>query len=266
MLIPHDLPAFGYKKQLARRFDRASQSYDSYAEFQRIVLERLLSLLPTQPADVVVDLGTGTGQALASLSSVFQPTSCVALDLSAQMLSVARTRSSSLENIQFVCADAEQLPFQSSSCDVVFSSLAIQWCLAPEALFEELYRVTKPGGYVIFSTLSQDSMPEIRQAWSALDDKEHVHQYMSIAALLECVSASGWRISSAELSRVPMWFDSAEEAIDSLKKVGASLITSDSPSTMSPSVWKCFLHEYSKQKTDLGIPLSYQVAFVVAQK
>ena len=266
MLITHDTPTLGYKRQLAKRFDRASLSYDSYAEFQKIVLGRLLTMLPLGMADVVLDLGTGTGQALGILSEKLTPTCCIALDSSQQMLAVARAQCSSLQNTHYVCADAERLPFQAASFDLVFSSLALQWCLTPNDLFDELYRVTKPGGYVVFSTLLEGSMPEISQAWSGLDDKKHVHQYMAAESLFDCVKAGRFALHSSECSDIAMWFDSPESAISSLKKVGASLISSDDNKALSPSKWKNFLSEYEKQRCDLGIPLSYQVAFVVAQK
>jgi len=261
-----DRSSLSYKSQLARRFDRASHSYDAYAEFQQRVLQHLLRRLTVSSANVVMDLGTGTGQALGVLAQKLQPISCIALDLSQQMLVVAREQSSLLQNTHYVCADAEHLPIRNASCDVIFSSLAIQWCLSPRDLFKELYRVTQPGGYMVLSTLSQGSMPEIDQAWLGLDSQPHTHQYMTKEALLDCVTASQWNLLSSELSDMVMWFESPVSAIDSLKKVGASFISSEKNSTMAPSKWKAFLREYEKQRGDLGIPLSYQVVFVVAQK
>ncbi|PYF81739.1 malonyl-CoA O-methyltransferase [Marinomonas alcarazii] len=266
MLITPEISTLSYKKQLARRFDRASLSYDAYADFQKIVLERLVAMLPVEDAEVVLDLGSGTGQALVALSEQLTPACMIALDLSPQMLAVASKRFPELKNVHFVCADAEQLPIQDVSCDLVFSSLAIQWCLNPLGLFKELYRVTKPGGYVVFSTLSKGSMPEISQAWRGLDDAEHVHQYMSPEALMDCIKESGLNLFSSLLSDIPMWFVTPEDAIYSLKKVGASLIASEGEKPISPSKWKAFLNEYEKQRVELGIPLSYQVSFVVVQR
>jgi malonyl-CoA O-methyltransferase len=266
MLITPDISALSYKRQLVKRFDRASRTYDSYADFQKIVLDRLLAMLPLNQADVVLDLGTGTGQALGVLSEQLNTACNIALDLSPQMLTVASERYSFLSNTYYVCADAERLPLRDKLCDLVFSSLAIQWCLNPLDLFKELYRITKPGGYVLFSTLSQGSMPEISQAWLGLDNEDHVHQYMAPETLMDCIKSSGLNLSSSLLSDIPMWFDTPESAIYSLKKVGASLIASDGEKAMSPSKWKAFLYEYEKQRHELGIPLSYQVSFVVAQR
>ena len=266
MLITPELSTLSYKRQLAKRFDRASKTYDAYAEFQRIVLDRLLTMLPLNQANIVLDLGSGTGQALSCLSDQLNPSCNIALDLSSHMLSMARERYSNMNNTHYVCADAESLPIQGDVCDLVFSSLAIQWCLNPSTLFRELCRITKPGGYVVFSTLSQGSMPEISKAWSALDNKEHVHQYMAFDAILSHVEKAGLNLLSSKLSDIAMWFDAPESAVYSLKKVGASFISSGGEQVISPSKWKAFLNQYEQQRREFGIPLSYQVAFVVAQR
>ncbi|MBJ7536813.1 malonyl-ACP O-methyltransferase BioC [Marinomonas transparens] len=266
MPITPDTPLFDYKQRVAKRFDRASHSYDAYAHFQKKVLGRLVGLLPVEKASSIVDLGAGTGKALNVLSEKLNPDHCVVLDLSCQMLAVARTKAPKTLNATYVCADAEALPFANESFDLIFSSLAIQWCLTPEALFKELNRVVKPGGYVVFSTLSQNSMPEIRRAWQGLDDDEHHHHYIAHDSLLAVISQCGFTASYSELTNMVMWFDSPEDAIYSLKKVGASFISPSPRGAVSASKWRAFLDQYEHQRGECGIPLSYQVAFVVMQK
>lgn len=255
--------SFHYKRQVAQRFDRAASTYDSYAEFQRVVLERLTPLIPCRSVESVLDLGTGTGQALSYLSSL-QPTLSVGLDLSMQMLEKARQTSSS--TTAFICADAESLPFADQVFELTFSSLAMQWCLNAQALFSELFRVTKPGGFLVFSTLCKGSMPEIEKAWQGIDDAPHINQYRDLAELDDYLVGSRWKIVSSQLATVPMWFKSPEDAIDSLKKVGASLVVAGQNKAMPISKWKTFIRQYEQQRESAGVPLRYQVAFVVVQK
>lgn len=274
MQTPNDgEDSFHYKRQVAQRFDRAALTYNAYADFQRLVLDRLFGHLPSSPADQILDLGTGTGQALATLSDTFSPASLVALDLSFQMLETAsRPNGLPLDSSHpqgahsFVCADAESLPFADGVFDLLFSSLAMQWCLQPKTLFSELFRVTKPGGYVVFSTLCEGSMPEIERAWQGIDSAPHVNQYPAFNTVLEQATECQWQTRDAELATVPMWFTSPEEAIHSLKKVGASLVINKKNSGMSPSKWKTFMKQYEQLRESAGIPLRYQVAFVVLQK
>ncbi|WP_233407812.1 malonyl-ACP O-methyltransferase BioC [Marinomonas spartinae] len=254
-----------YKQQVAQRFDRAAVTYDVYARFQQQVLERLFQVLPMIKVDSVLDLGTGTGRAIPLLRSLFSPDRLVAMDLSQQMLSQARMAAPS-QATSFICADAEALPFVDEAFDLVLSSLALQWCLCPDVLFDGLYRAVKPGGYIVFSTLCHGSMPQIDQAWKGLDDNIHVNQYATYTSLLEQVGKGGWTIDDAVLEPITMWFDSPEEAVDSIKKVGAGLVRGQASKGMSPSKWRAFLRQYAQLRQTAGVPLSYQVAFIVAQK
>ncbi|MGB3386029.1 MAG: malonyl-ACP O-methyltransferase BioC [Marinomonas sp.] len=265
--------SFHYKRQVAQRFDRAALTYDAYADFQRVVLDRLFRHLPCSHANAVLDVGTGTGQALATLSQTLSPFLFMALDLSFQMLETARTSNHLLTDLpsqqgalSFVCGDAESLPFSDNAFDLLFSSLAMQWCLQPKTLFSELYRATAPGGYLVFSTLCEGSMPEIEQAWQGIDNAPHVNQYPRLEALLAQVTECHWQIQHSELATVPMWFSAPEDAIHSLKKVGASLVVNKQNNSMSPSKWKTFIKQYEQLREKRGIPLRYQVAFVVLQK
>ncbi|MGO3345016.1 MAG: malonyl-ACP O-methyltransferase BioC [Marinomonas sp.] len=267
MQTPNDSEhAFHYKRQVAQRFDRAALTYDAYADFQRIVLDRLLTFLPSVDANTVLDLGTGTGQALSKLVQTLSPSLPIALDLSFQMLEKARSQQGNDVKPSFVCADAERLPFADNTFDVIFSSLAMQWCLNTAALFSELYRTTKPGGFAVFSTLCEGSMPEIDAAWKGIDQAPHVNQYPNLNTLLDAVIQCHWRPVNTQLVTLPMWFESPEGAIHSLKKVGASLVVTNNKNTVTPTKWKAFINQYEQLREAKGIPLRYQVAFVVLQK
>lgn len=262
--------AAAFKKQLAKRFDRAAIGYDHYAQFQLEVMHRLLAMVPNQTFDQILDLGTGTGAALPLLVKQYGFSQCLALDLSSSMLAQARQRvqeecSELADRVHYLCADAESLPFAPDQLALVFSSLAVQWCLQPDVLFKSLYAASQQQGYFVFTTLLSNSMPEINTAWQVVDEAKHVHQYVSQSVLLDYLEQASWHVESLHQDTVQMWFDSPEQAVASLRKVGASMIGAES-NPVSPSMWKCFLQAYEKQRQPQGIPLSYQVAFVVAQK
>lgn len=269
-IYDHESPQF-YKRQVAQRFDRAATTYDAYGQFQQLVLDYLAKTIPVDQADSVLDLGTGTGRALPLLSSILSPELLLAVDLSSQMLAQARSSAQREpqitvpDNSAFVCADAESLPFCEESFALVFSSLALQWCLHPKVLFDGLFRVLKPGGHLVFATLCQGSMTEINQAWQGVDDEPRINRYASLDGLLNQLSVSSFRTASARLESMTMFFESPEKAMHSINKVGAGLVA-DAREPISPSRWKAFLKQYERQRTNTGIPLSYQVAFVVAQK
>lgn len=251
-----------YKQKVAASFSKAAHSYDEYALFQEHVLTQLMAWFAAKPKELWLDLGTGTGRALQAMQVAQPELSGVALDLSFSMLQQAQQR---VHSFGFVCADAEALPFQNASLDGVFSSLAIQWCLHPQRLFNELHRVLKNRGQVVVSTLLAGSMSELGQAWQQVDGRSHHNHYPELDALLKHCDAAGLVLVQAEQRTITLHFDSVKAAVYSLKKVGASLIADDS-GVSSPSKWKAFEMAYAKQATEQGVPLSYEVAFIQLMK
>ncbi|MEZ9417734.1 class I SAM-dependent methyltransferase, partial [Vibrio sp. 10N.286.49.E1] len=73
----------------------------------------------------VLDLGCGTGY--FSEQMMKRGAEVVCADLSIGMLKKAKQRCGKSVSL-YQQADAEQLPFQDGCFDVVFSSLALQWC------------------------------------------------------------------------------------------------------------------------------------------
>lgn len=251
-----------YKQKVASSFSRAACSYDEYARFQEQVLAQLMTRFEAQSSERWLDLGTGTGRALQAMQESQPALELVALDLSFSMLRQAQQRA---HGVGFVCADAEALPFGNDTFDGVFSSLAIQWCLNPTRLFQELSRVLKDRGQVVVSTLLAGSMPELGYAWQQVDGHSHHNHYPELEAVLQPCRDAGFTVQQAQQRTMTVYFDSVKAAVYSLKKVGASLVTDDS-GVSSPSKWKAFEAAYAKQATEQGIPLSYEVAFIQLMK
>ncbi len=157
------------KKDVAASFSRAAAAYDSVAKLQRDVGEQLLTRLDPAagPLTVVLDLGCGTGYFCPELRARYPEAQYIGLDLAPGMVEYARV----------ACRGRQRLAGRGrrgtaagpESVDLVFSSLAVQWCHRPEHLFAELARVLRPGGRCVFTSLGPDTLCELRPAWAAVD-------------------------------------------------------------------------------------------------
>src|SRR5690606_13457587 len=134
------------KKKIAHSFSRAANTYDSVAQLQRDVGTELLKKLPDVLPEKarILDLGSGTGFFTTKLAQQYPQAQVLGLDLAEGMLHFSRKSAS--DSIQWLCGDAEFLPLTDNSVDLVFSSLAIQWCNNLPQLMRELHRVLTPGG------------------------------------------------------------------------------------------------------------------------
>ncbi|MDR7341651.1 malonyl-CoA O-methyltransferase [Pantoea alhagi] len=204
------------KQAVAQAFGRAANGYDRFAELQRYSGERLMAHQPGLCAATVLDAGCGTGWFSRRWRELGHQV--IALDFSAGMLAQARRDETAHH---YLLGDIEALPLRAQSVDVSWSNLAIQWCDDLAQGLRELCRVTRPGGRVLFSTLAEPSLHEVRSAWQALDDYQHVNTFLSEAAIQQAGAGLKLRLSS---ETVEQHFPDVRSALQSLKGIGATHI------------------------------------------
>lgn len=248
------------KQAVARSFSRAASTYDSVAQLQRDVGNRLLPLLPKKPEDPVLDLGCGTGYFLPMISQATQCQQLLALDLAEGMLTYARAHHGH-ERLQWLCGDAENIPLADDSVAVIFSSLAIQWCENLEALFAEIARILKPGGCFVFSTLGPNTLCELRQAWGAVDDYVHVNRFAERHRVDEAIHQAGFKEVQLEQETLTLHYDTLKELTRELKSLGAHNVNAGRPEgLMGKQRIKQFKAAYEAQRNAEGkLPATYQL-------
>ncbi|MDO6562828.1 malonyl-ACP O-methyltransferase BioC [Amphritea sp. 1_MG-2023] len=249
------------KSQIAESFSRAAVSYDSVAQLQRDIGHELLSQLTQTSADVVLDLGCGTGYFAPLLTEQLKPRQLICLDMAQGMLQYARQHRS-IANTLWLCGDAEKLPLADNSVNLIFSSLAIQWCEDLAALFSEVARVLKPGGRFIFSTLGPQTLYELRESWSVVDSFQHVNRFID----LDCLQASAERqlqpVSLRQANKV-LLYDQLRELTAELKGIGAHNISAGRHSGLTGKARViAFKQAYEQfRRPDGQLPASYQVFY-----
>src|SRR5215831_4580479 len=113
------------------------------------VVDALIQRSALQSGQQVLDLGTGTGSVAIKAASLVMPGGNVtAVDISPEMLDLARQRSASLgmNNIEFLEGRAEELPAPTGRCDSVLASLSLMYVIDRAAAAREIARVFRPGG------------------------------------------------------------------------------------------------------------------------
>ena len=202
------------KQAVAAAFGRAARSYSQHDELQRQSAKGLLAALGEYNFPQVLDAGCGPG----GNSRYWRDAGShvTALDLSAQMLDEARQQRAADRYLQ---ADIEAIPLADAQFDLVWSHLAVQWCTSLPQALAELYRVARPGGKVAFTTLLESSLPELNQAWKAVDAQPHANRFLSHEQVT--LALSGWRYRSA-VQTITLNFDDALSAMRSLKGIGAT--------------------------------------------
>ena len=129
------------------------ERWDSY--FHRRMLEMLsyIELLPETKSMKVLELGCGIGYQSAMLASVCKQV--IATDLPQESLidhapgmkAAAQLHEKlNIHNVELIPCSAEELPFETNSMDLVFSSHVLEHIPHQDLALQEINRVLKPGG------------------------------------------------------------------------------------------------------------------------
>jgi SAM-dependent methyltransferase len=126
----------------------ASGDYPSMVETFLLPLgPRLVEACAIGPGMKVLDVAAGTGN--ASIPAAQAGADVTASDLTPELLEAGRRRAEAEGlTLQWVEADAEQLPFEDESFDVVMSSIGAMFAPHHQEVADELVRVCRPGGTI----------------------------------------------------------------------------------------------------------------------
>lgn len=138
-----------------RIWDRFAKHYDRF--IRKTLGETYVELYNQIKSDItsddtVLEVATGTG--LISFEIAKYVSHIDAVDLSPQMIEVAKDiqTKTQIKNIEFTCSDANKLPFENGSFDIVIASNLLHLLKEPNIALAEMSRVLKKDGKLILPT------------------------------------------------------------------------------------------------------------------
>lgn len=143
----------GAYDEVAAVYDDFAKVWDEHVAAPALAHVNHLIEERVKPGALVLDAGAGTGERTLALLAHSQPGKVIALDASAAMLDIARSKIQD-SRVSFVQGDVRRLPFADDTFDVIVSTWVIEIMDDPRAVVQEFIRVIKPGGLVIYAFCS----------------------------------------------------------------------------------------------------------------
>ncbi len=166
--LDHD-PAMERKREVARAFGEAAESYDHYAVLQRRVADDLAQKIIAKEVGLpYLEIGCGTGFLGAALEERLAGMPCLFTDISPPMVDKCRERLSAssgglFKDAGFAVMDGE-VPGVTEQYGLIAASLVFQWFDDLPAAIARLAGYLAPGGRLAFAMLGAGSLGEWRVA------------------------------------------------------------------------------------------------------
>ncbi len=119
---------------------------DSMERGHRPTGEQAIRVMDLTTRARVLDVGCGSGWATRLMAQQATQGQVVGIDISDEMINVARTTSSSFSNVRFEVASAERLPFPDNYFTHAFSMESLYYYSNIELALKEIHRVLAPQG------------------------------------------------------------------------------------------------------------------------
>ena len=169
-----DVPSGDKARLVGRVFASVAGRYDLMNDLMSLGVHRLWKQFAVGVSGVraghhVVDVAGGTGDLTARLARrVGNRGGVVCTDINSAMLDVGRDRlldQGFVNNVGFVQADAEALPFADNSFDAATIAFGLRNVTRKERALQSMQRVIRPGGCVVVLEFSKLVLPWMQQLY-----------------------------------------------------------------------------------------------------
>jgi malonyl-CoA O-methyltransferase len=264
-MSPPDRPAFSAprRREVRRRADESVAGADDFLSAR--TREELLSRLPLtriRPRHLL-DAGAATGRASAELARRYRGCRVVSLDVSPARLAAARRGHGRFARRDEVAGDAARLPFRDQVFDMVFANLLLPWFADPAAVLAETARVLRPEGLYTFSSLGPDSFRELRDAWQAVDTREHVQAFLDMHDLGDALVRAGLRDPVLDVERITVTYAEPAALWRDLTATGArNTLAGRHRGLTTPAAFRRLAQAWERERrADGRLPLTLELVY-----
>jgi len=267
------------KKIIKKNFSKISEYYDKYAFLQNKWQDNLIFSIKSRSRilnlpSAILDIGSGTGNLCFKLSKIYPHTKILGIDIAPGMIAYSKKKKEflKLDNIEFIEGDAENFVYQKNYFDIVVSNFVFQWIQDYNAVFNSIHQTLKPGGFLFFTTLVENTLFELKSSVNEvykIFNKNNFPEinFYSIDFFEKLLQNNFFEKIYLEKFKETLYFQTVIDFLKWLKITGAlNVFNNRENSFLIKKILFEIINTYNKNfKIDSKIPSTFEVIFCVSR-
>ena len=249
---------------IQRAVAASAATYSQAAVVQQAIADALLQRLEvlSEPPQRILELGAAYGYLSKQLANLFPQAEIVAVERDQQLQAQGNSWFAS-NQIQRVHADAISLPSEIGEFDLIISNLLLHWMPQQDMVLAYWRQFLRPGGSIWFTTLGPDSLCELKQAFSGLDNYSHVHDFIDMHHYGDWLLAAGYSDPVMDRNYMRVEYSSLHRLCMDLKQTGAQCAMYNRSHALYPKgYWQQMHNNYLAMCQDKEeLPVTLEVIF-----
>lgn len=239
-----------------------------------------LELVRITPAQIL-DAGCGTGADVAEFQRMYAGAQVLALDAAPAMLTEIQEQQRAAmsavgrlfskwtpvalrgeQGANLICGDFAKLPLPSQSLDLIWSNLALHWHPQPDLVFAEWRRALRTDGLLMFSCFGPDTLKELRQAYSEVDEFPHTLPFVDMHDFGDMLVNAGFSTPVMDMEKITLTYQDTEKLLADVRALGGNPLLSRRPGLSGKHAHQAMLKALEQQRAADGrIALSFEVVY-----
>jgi malonyl-CoA O-methyltransferase len=241
-----------------RRFmARAALQYREAAYLDHAVADELderLKVIKMVPG-TILNCGARDEYSAVLLQHRYPDASIFSMDLNEKSLASSPSQMA-------LVGEAEYLPIQNASVDLLFSNLMLHSVNDFQKTLLEFRRVLKPNGLLFFSMLGRDTLKELRKCFINVSPFPHIHDYFDMHDVGDSLLKNQFLDPVMDAEEIEIQFSSPIDLIRDIRKSGQCNAHIDRrEGLMGKTAWKKMLEHYDYFRSNQAFPATFEIIY-----
>lgn len=245
----------------------ASDTYVKAAIAQHAIADALLQRcqIMRKPPQKILEIGAADGYLSKKLLSTYPEAEVIAVDPCSELLQ--QSQNGLLEkHPKIIIADADTYPFAERGFDLIISNLFLHWLPNPQQSLKIWKSLLQDDGILLFTTLGPDTLCELKQCFSGLENYSHTHKFTDMHLIGDWLLAAGYTDPVMDVDIWKLTYDNLSRLFMDLKQTGSQCASLNRPQGLyGINKWRQMSNNYLALADKDGLlPATLEVIFAHA--